>query len=1110
MLSVPFVGWMRAHVLEENGYDIDKIKRSSPEELENLDGFSRNIAERIIKYARMVDRNYYVPEELVFQEFRCPKCNAIVSEVEPVCHSCGHKFREHPENYEALMDELAEVIVRLYEDPNNPDLWRKGERILSDLEVEEKAADFKFKASALELEMMETEESHVEDTVDMKTTITSAAAVNKKEGRINGLVNGSGVPVKTVGERRNPLNVLLIAAIILVPIILAGVLVVGSGPAISIDGNFSDWNSKPSYGLLPSFFHDFKMVNYDGNTFIYIRCGELFSNDSMQQLAVLVDDDSNRDTGYPVNMLGVDRIIEIYGTAGNLSARVIKYEDSWTQVGRVDYAYKGGMIEMKAFRIGDNASILLYYYDGRDHYSSVITSKPHLWAMLEGGTLLTEDEEIARVILWNSGTGAISLKSMDLWNMGNTSVSVRVIAGDMDMPLHLSRERTTVDFSRDIKISNPYTIRILYSGGGKIFGTVKPMVAFPVEYSVIDKENGSYVEKIPRGKSVDGVFLDWKDAYLDCRSGLPDNIDVERYGTYEGSKIFVYLSVYGMLFGTGVPLVEISGGNGTGGNETQNATLPEDTIEIYVDSDNNTSTGYHIGGMGADYLVRISGNLGEFREEKTYKWEGKWVLHNISLLKAKNYNSAEIGIPLRGKVYFRLVNFEGLWDRIHPYTAVLLDAKMGKSDKVGNSTMNASAGSKTSSKKFTPKFVGEYNVTELKALFGTDVQVTTSTYDESKPTITRTSDGTLWAAFTSSDSNLYFANSTDGGATWIVYTLDKKSYNLKNPFIISDSSDNVYIFFDNHTTGANFSYWEHPFNAGATWYLNFIKDWNWWDKVYNLSAATYTVGSNTYIYVVFEYAYSSTDFDVGYVKWDGSGYWYEYHDYSSSIAFTSAWEGHPSVTISTGTNPKVFVAYDYYNSGDSIFEVMIKNNTDINGTKWGGNVNVAFSGYHDVTFPCTYGTGDVVYVVGEALYNTGDHDIWVLNTTNNGNSWSKYAYFVANTNDDERYPWVVANGGDVHVFFLNITSGYILERESADYGVNWGNVIKVSDQGSGVAVYGTVSSYYYNGNLYVVWTDNRNGNDDIYFDKVPEFNGTIILFIVAMLSAVALMRKKFN
>src|SRR2546428_11632920 len=47
-----------------------------------------------------------------------------------------------------------------------------------------------------------------------------------------------------------------------------------------------------------------------------------------------------------------------------------------------------------------------------------------------------------------------------------------------------------------------------------------------------------------------------------------------------------------------------------------------DTIRFFLDSDGNASTGYAVGGLGADYLVEISGKAGVIASSMAIRFSG--------------------------------------------------------------------------------------------------------------------------------------------------------------------------------------------------------------------------------------------------------------------------------------------------------------------------------------------------------------------------------------------------------------------------------------------------------------------------------------------------------
>ena len=105
---IPFVGELRAKVLRENGIrDVETLLKYPIEKLAELDGFSMKIAQKIRRYAAEVESLGLVGKEpikeLIIDEYRCPRCNAIVSKAESSCHRCGKVFYPAPANAEDII-----------------------------------------------------------------------------------------------------------------------------------------------------------------------------------------------------------------------------------------------------------------------------------------------------------------------------------------------------------------------------------------------------------------------------------------------------------------------------------------------------------------------------------------------------------------------------------------------------------------------------------------------------------------------------------------------------------------------------------------------------------------------------------------------------------------------------------------------------------------------------------------------------------------------------------------------------------------------------------------------------------------------------------------------
>ena len=140
-------------------------------------------------------------------------------------------------------------------------------------------------------------------------------------------------------------------------------------------------------------------------------------------------------------------------------------------------------------------------------------------------------------------------------------------------------------------------------------------------------------------------------------------------------------------------------------------------------------------------------------------------------------------------------------------------------------------------------------------------------------------------------------------------------------------------------------------------------------------------------------------------------------------------------------------------------------------------------GHGNCTYPDVAVSGGLAYCVYMDDRN-GNQDIYVATTTSGG-FWRKYV--VVESEEDEMYPVITANGDQATCMFIKNNDVYITTSEDA--GKTWSDPIRINDDiGSVVEEYGSIDI----SGSYGVWTSDINGNKDIFFEEVGKSAKVII------------------
>src|SRR2546426_343796 len=438
-------------------------------------------------------------------------------------------------------------------------------------------------------------------------------------GRTNGLTNGLGgfrsSGFRPAGVRRMMQNAgwkLYLIPLVSAALLLAPLFFVPDyrGPAypIRIDGQFGDWTSQPTEAMGPGAALNpnidvvrFGMVNNLGPYAFFVQvagsalAGGGPSPGTMDTVRIFVDIDASAATGYRIDGLGADRMIEISGHGGTVLSSTLWEFDSnrdqrdwngWIKGTATQAAASGSQIEAEAEWLSSTATtvpvIAMVHtesWDGQTDTGDFPVSPT-------AGTLsVIADPEVPDVV---SGNGvpllqltltahgqAVVLDSLHVEVAGTAAPSAALSLRLMDGGTLVAVATPT---SRDVTFSFPartiavgattylYIVGDFSGTSGDTFGIRLPSThPFGLGAAVVAvRENAGartlgYIGAVPSAPQVDGAFDEWTALSADGSNDVtprpnPD-IDVARYGAqHGGTSTFLYTDVLGRsLRGTPVP-----------------------------------------------------------------------------------------------------------------------------------------------------------------------------------------------------------------------------------------------------------------------------------------------------------------------------------------------------------------------------------------------------------------------------------------------------------------------------------------------------------------------------------------------------------------------------
>jgi hypothetical protein len=164
-------------------------------------------------------------------------------------------------------------------------------------------------------------------------------------------------------------------------------------------------------------------------------------------------------------------------------------------------------------------------------------------------------------------------------------------------------------------------------------------------------------------------------------------------------------------------------------------------------------------------------------------------------------------------------------------------------------------------------------------------------------------------------------------------------------------------------------------------------------------------------------------------------------------------------------------------NGDGNWEIYYKRSTD-EGTSWSPDIRLTVNSAES-RYPYAAVSGSNVHIVWLDTRN-GNWTLFYKLSTDNGATWTGD---IQLTNAGSlRYPAISVSASELHVVWQDYRDGNweIYYKGSANGGANWGNDTRLTVQNG----WSNDPSVSVSGNdVHVVWSDDRDGNEEIYYKR---------------------------
>ncbi len=290
------------------------------------------------------------------------------------------------------------------------------------------------------------------------------------------------------------------------------------------------------------------------------------------------------------------------------------------------------------------------------------------------------------------------------------------------------------------------------------------------------------------------------------------------------------------------------------------------------------------------------------------------------------------------------------------------------------------------------------------------------------------------------------------------------SYN--NSRCVGAQGDTVHVIWEDSRNGAPEIYYKRSSDGGISWGADTRLTNNSFTSWFPSVSVN---GSNVHV-VWFDDR--DGNYEIYYKKsTDGGTSW------GNDIRLTNDpfSSGRPSIFA---TDSEVHVAWgDTRNGG--VREIYYKRSAD-GGITWGPDIRLT-NDPSDSRHASISASGFYVHVLWIDLRD-GNYEVYYKGSTDGGLSWGTDTR-LTNTPTVSEYPLLTTSGSMIHVVWVDgpVNPSYIFYKHSSDNGITWQPDVQLTNSATSISI--SPSLTVSDSILHLVWQDNRNGNNEIFYNQ---------------------------